>query len=214
MYLKLPASRFSRVVKLLRFFLLAGGIAFFSYCSTSPKTASSFGKRKYTKGYFSDPVAKLKMDYTPFNSIESNTSYKYSQNTYNQSNNIYGYPVTTDAKNNFTVPRKQVSYQNKTGGDVDFKRQSSLQNNTSVKECPAGDDKPSDGYNHRIYSGPDSTTYLVAWLTCLGIALLIALLAAAAGSGNLGCFLTGIGVFAFIAAVIFFVLWLVAIAHM
>src|SRR5271154_1061058 len=61
----MPVSNHSKIIRFSQFILLFGAITFLSYCTSSPKTASNFGKRKYTKGHFSNPVAKVKTEYNP-----------------------------------------------------------------------------------------------------------------------------------------------------
>jgi len=58
-------TKFIKVQKLFKVLFLLGLVGFFAYCTSSNnKMASSFSKRKYTKGHFSDPVAKANLDYS------------------------------------------------------------------------------------------------------------------------------------------------------
>ena len=53
---------YSQSRKLFPFALVAFAVAMLASCS-STQVASSFSKRKYTNGRFSDPVAKVKTDF-------------------------------------------------------------------------------------------------------------------------------------------------------
>ncbi len=213
-----------------KFTLLFGAVAFLSYCTTSPKTASNFGKRKYTHGHFSDPVAKVKMEYKP--SAEPNLAPTTHANpSENTANNLLVKPsdknnskptFTAKATNSVTPsgnrPKQEAGTIAKNESAASANNNISLKVNSGVSAYPYVE----QGHPYEHGGGDRSSGLLVAWLLALGVSVLCYLLliayAASAASGTsvtagVGCFLVIFGTFAFIAAIVLFILWIIAISR-
>ena len=219
-------KHFSKVRNLLRVTLLFGVVALLSYCTSSPKTASSFGKRKYTKGHFSDPVAKVKMEYKPYDEdkIATSTQAAKSVGTENttltkisdKKKEIIGTYVAA-AKKVETVVEKQA----KSIGHAIAKSPLVVATNLSLKENSVSNSYPyvEHGYIHEHGDDNKKSTYLLIWIIALVVSLLCLLIAAAAFSittstagCSTGCILLSISSLAGLVAIIFFILWLVALS--
>lgn len=200
--------------KLFKVLFLFGVVGFFAYCTSSTnKMASSFSKRKYTKGHFSDPVAKTNPEYLPYGS-----NIPAAAKNHLQAQVADNHTSTTDTKTNFNSPAKTAS-----SNSVEITKSSSIsyKNNVSLKE-----NLPYNPYHH--YNDDNShdshssnaSTLLVAWLVCLGVALLCLLLfsseattVATGASVGAGCLLLTLMTLAAIASIVLFILWIVAIAQ-
>ena len=216
---------FSKAGNWFKLILLFTGLSFLTYCSSNNSVVSSFGKRKYTKGHFSDPVAKVKTDY-----MQGNPSISLAQQRIPQNNRTENsLPVKNASgfeKNNFgaTANAKQP----KDKSSIPFIAQNNnpeSKNNVSLKENSTAEyEHPYEHGDHIYRQHGDSDhaeTYMLTWILLVVAALVCILLlsttavggiAAATNPVGVGCLLGGIFVLLIILALVFFILWIVAIA--
>ncbi len=220
-------KHFSKIRSLFKFILLFGAIAFLSYCTSSPKTASNFGKRKYTKGHFADHVAKVKMEYTPYDerSVAPTVHANHSENSDNIATTKHS--DKKDINQNFTAKATTAvtpfGNQPKQPAIAIANRPAETTNNVSLKENSTVSAYPyaEQGHPYQHGGGDNSSGLLLAWVLALAVSVLCYLLliayatSAAAGSATagVGCFLVIFGTFAFVAAVVLFILWVVALSR-
>ena len=209
--------------------MLFGAVVALSYCTTAPKTASSFGKRKYTKGHFSDPVAKIKTEYSPYSENNTMASPQPNQKEDVDKSNFINKSEKKDIKANFTAAtqtlKTTISNQVKqTVGAIANNIASSGNNNVSLKENSSVSSQPYDpgGHPYQHEENNKASTYLLAWLISIIVALICFFLfvgeannIANGGSAavSTGCLLLTLMVIAFIAAIVFLILWIVALSN-
>jgi hypothetical protein len=213
-------KRHLKIIRFSQFILLFGAIALLPYCTSSPKTASNFGKRKYTKGHFSDRVAKVKTEYRPSENNSTITSTINNEHAVNLDDIISKSTThSSGLKPNFSLP---VSYGNQSSNQPESIPNSVSKSGTvssagKVSQSQNSSDFPRGGYADRIYNGPDAHTYLISWIVCILAGIILILLASILGFSEatlgLGCLLVVASVIFFAAAVVFFVLWLITILH-
>ena len=213
---------FSKTGNFFKFVFLCLAIAFLPYCSSSDRGASSFAKRKYTKGHFSDPVAKVKTDYKSYGAATTVSPVNHLQNTGVENT---PFTKTTASANNIDANSNHANRdkQNTTGGINISKSPAVYGNgNASLKESSASlADHPYDhggGHMYQHGDGDRAGTYLLVWILCLAGAILCFLLlatlsASSVGAGGselgAGCFLLSFSTLLFIAALVFFILWII-----
>ncbi|HTA27421.1 MAG TPA: hypothetical protein VK809_06520, partial [Bacteroidia bacterium] len=199
-------------------------------CTSSPKTASNFGKRKYTKGHFADPVAKVKMEYKPYDdsTISPGTHATPSENSDNTA--VTKYSDKKDVQPGFTTKPTNVAppfgSQPKQEAYSIAKNPSSAnpENNVSLKENSTVNAYPYVEQSHPYErSGNDNSSgLLIAWILALAISVLCYLLliayitsvaTGASATAGTGCLLVVLGTFAFVAAIVLFILWVVALSR-
>lgn len=216
---------YSNSRKLFPIAFIAFALTILASCSSSNQLVSSFSKRKYTNGHFSDPAAKLNTSKKPGNSrlienVVKQTVINSNLLTQNQEEYIkvnFGHPV----KSNFVKKDNPASRYLRTLKKTAFTiTQSSASNSTnsnvSLKETPTIQDSPSysdhggnDGGGHYHHH------YLLDCLLCVLLWLIFIILAAASVVSGSGA---GLGLFAIlayiaaIAALVFFILWIVDLA--
>jgi hypothetical protein len=205
---------YSKSRKLFPFALVAFAIAILASCSSSNQFASSFGKRKYTTGHFSDPVAKVKTDNKPG---ISNTIVQTTNGTNNAvaSNNVLTKTEKTVVKVPFSAQKnkpqvaKTTSTPNPVGLVIAKTPLVNSSDNVSLKESSnyqASQMASSSGYDGGNSGGRHH--YLGAFFICLLLWLLFGLIYLI----TLGPLVGFLAVICFIAAVVYFILWLVTLA--
>ena len=208
------STKFIKAQKLFKVLFLFGIVGFFAYCTSSTnKLASSFSKRKYTKGHFSDPVAKTNLDYSPYGA-----NITLAPKNQLQAPPVENTPAAVNEKAGIKGTAKSISSK---GNEITKSPVISYKNNVSLKENMPynpyhhyGDD---NGHDQHSSSG---SSFLLAWILCLIASVICFLLlvadAASFGAGiggglGAGCVLYVLGGFLFIAAVVLFILWIVTI---
>lgn len=225
-------NNFATVKKIFIFTLFCIGVTMLSYCTSSGgRGASSFAKRKYTKGHFSDPVAKVKTQYKSYdapkitaNTPKSATEYQAGKPGINPSASV------PEASGNISS--------NKSGKKADIYSQSSVTPDNSSTPVAGNNDasvtdnseaKPWGDHNygdmHRDdHHGGGPGGLLLGWILCLVGSLLCILIyvaiiagsaSASAGTAAIGtgCILFTLSGLLFIAAIVLFVLWIVALSR-
>ena len=193
------STKFIKAQKLFKVLFLFGIVGFFAYCTSSTnKLASSFSKRKYTKGHFSDPVAKTNLDYSPYGA-----NITLAPKNQLQAPPVENTPAAVNEKAGIKGPAKSISSK---GNEITKSPVISYKNNVSLKENMPynpyhhyGDD---NGHDQHSSSG-SSFLLLVADAASFGAGI--------GGGLGAGCVLYVLGGFLFIAAVVLFILWIVTI---
>ncbi len=213
-------------------------VGFLASCTSSNKVASSFGKRKYTHGHFSDPVAKVKTNYKPagpalaiaqpkgVDTKNTPAVQKFNSNTTTvaTSDNKATAPVAatnsvTKAKHGLlNINLSKSSGLSISSGSTTLSLSS---NNVSLKENSTNSQA---GYNEHGSSSSDSgmnhylkmcLLFLAIWLICILLEIVFAVGTAttgSAGSFGLAVLFGLIGWICFIVSIVFFILWLVDIS--
>lgn len=219
-----------------RVLFLFAGLMVIAQCNTSNKVASSFDQRKYTPGHFSLPTAKINRSSTPASS-DGDADISDQSVHVRPSDKRPSYTVANSSGSNLkahttaAIPRFILAAQKKLGFNLITTASQADNENGSLKKSPST--KLLLPYNpHGDYMREDvlpphaARVYLTAWLVCLGVAVIFWLLflawATQAASGasnpntpsydNSGCTFLLIGTLASIAAVVLFILWIVALA--
>ena len=219
---------YSKSGKLFPIALVVFAIAFLASCSSSNQFASSFSKRKYTNGHFSDPVAKVKASDKPGNYNSSNLNTRVTNNLVannavihqNQEKAIkvnFSHPVKSEYakkdkpaiasivkfKNDiFSVTKSQVADNN--APYAAFRETSTIQDSPAYGDH-GGNGGRENGHHH----------YLLDCLLCILLWLVFLILAAASVVSGSGACLGLFAILAYIAAIaalVFFILWIVDIA--
>ena len=213
--MKLPSD--FKLAKNISMVLLMVAVAFIFSCNSGSKIASSFGKRKYTKGHFYDPIAKVKTGFWKSHPTTLVSEQGVAQapqidnSTLTKTNSATAKPHFAAWANTHLLPAKKV----KTTGSPPVTATSS--NSDNISQNISSQDFPLQA-DHMYSQDVDNMqhTYLLGWIICLAIVLLLFLILAAIGSGTfvnlLGCLYIGLIFIFFVGAITFFILWLVAIA--
>ena len=200
-------------------------VTFVFSCNSGNTVASNFGKRKYTRGHFNDPVAKVKTNYSTGTPSAALSQPIISENNWVEnplpvkSSSLekpdFGTPGSTNQVN--LTPNKPAIPTTAKNNNPESKNNVSLNENSTT-----GYEHPYEhGDQNHIYrrGGSDQAgTYLTVWLVCLALAIICLLLFAAAASSigssgiGAGCLLLTLSGLGFILAIVFFILWIVAIA--
>ncbi len=219
------------IANLSKILFLFAALMVIAQCNTSNKVASGFGKRKYTPGRYTDQTARINGSYTPagpgseVQAAGARTDAKpVSPSGSNASPIPAAHPLTAP------VPPLVIAAERKLGvnilsgntktdnGNAAISLKESASHKLQIPHDPRGDySRDSDN------SARKQASYLTAWLVCLGITIIcwLVLLGELNSTANsptysngygTGCVLGLIGTFAFIAAVVFFILWIIAIA--
>jgi hypothetical protein len=211
---------YSKSRKLFPIALVAFAVAMLASCSSSNQFASSFSKRKYTPGHFSDPVAKVKQG-----NANTATAAIIVDNKVEANNTLLTKNEKATVKTNFSTPAKPANVKNDkpvatalktlkqhvfgiTKAPVNTSSNLSLQQTSTIQDTPAYGDHGGGGDRPHHH-------YLLDCLLCLLLWLVFIILAAASAVGGSGA---GLGLFAIlayiaaIAALVFFILWIVEIA--
>ncbi len=161
-----------KIRNFLPLLVVASAVMFLASCSSGNKFASSFNKRHYTKGHFSDPVAKVKTDYntstaaTMTHKVAKPAEIKDAPATHTNkagiNNNTQTPPVTVAANSNhksgknssITVHSSKSKGLSVTKGSSNNSQNSTQKENTiSKSESEGGDthyNNPSSGGNVNI----------------------------------------------------------------
>jgi hypothetical protein len=226
-------SKLRKLVPAL-FILLA--VAFLSSCNSSNKVASSFGKRKYTKGHFSDPIAKLKMEYKPSNTAAlsmaqpkkvevKNTPAVQKSNT-NASTTVAANNKATNAVANTagTQTRHEalkVHSSKSTGISIAYNK---LLTTSEKLGATTTQDNSVAGYNEHGSASSSSSgmnhylkmclIFLAIWLICILLVVVFAVGSVASGGTGFGAAVLFdlIAWICFLVSVVFFILWLIDIS--
>ncbi len=219
--------------KTLRLLIFFSGIIVISQCNTSNKVASSFDKRKYTPGHFSDLTAKVNDISTPSGTAGSIQS--MDESVINQDGNK---PPSADITNldkkdmtrtSPVIPQFIIAIQKRlgmnfliNGAEVNSKSANSTLKASASSQLLTPHDPHDDYSRGGNHINGNANSYLTAWLVCLGVALICWLLLLSwinqsiNGTTNTnygsGCAFLLIGALASIAAVVLFILWIVALA--
>jgi hypothetical protein len=196
---------------LSKFLFVSVTIAFLPSCMST----TQFASRKYTKGHFSDPIAKVNVDLLPSG---ANTTFEPAKQTKtiiaeNSSKSAISVPVTETKIS--AAPKQHIIFTSKekslkvvvsnSPAGINKDNVSLSENSvTSVTEHHGDNDSGGGGGHH----------FLARALICLLIALLATILAIAVGLGGalgLAVLFYVIAVIAWIAFVVFAVLWLIDI---
>ena len=189
-------------------------------CSSSNQMASSFSKRKYMPGHFSDPIAKVKTE--AVNTIASaanstkkvvdeiKTIAKTEEKNVAQPVAVAQVKATPSKTNKPRVATKTLSQNHvaaKLAVAVDTK-------NTSMQETSATYSSPSSLENVQHDSGEHHHYFLYFLLSLLAMILFLILAAASVvGSSGSGFFLwIALYYIAGIAALVFLVMWIISLA--
>jgi len=180
----------------------------FSACSSSNQIASSFGKRKYTKGHITSPIVKLKTEYKSYTitapviplqkvSVENTTLTK---------------TATADVKANFSAPSKSSIVFNQPGKSplnaITKNAETNTKDNVSLLENSTNAINIASGVGYQDHNGnAHRHHYLLDFFLCLLLFIVFGLLALSALSGFFGVLSWLFG----IAAVVFFILWIVSL---
>ena len=191
-------------------------------CSSSNQFASSFSKRKYTTGHFSDPVAKVKAPNVNASVLTVTGNNDLPVNNVQLAKNEKPAP-----KADFNSPAKSGHVAEKNNSvfalmktvkqgmyriakvPVNSEGNISLKGNSSIQDSPAMGDHGGGG------GGSTHRPYLLYCLLCILLMLVFFILAAASvvsGSGGGLVFWAYLAYFAGLAATVFFVLWIIQLA--
>ena len=200
-----------------------------TYCtSNGGRLASSFNKRHYTKGHFSDPVGKVNTTYKNYKKPaiasttpkqESTTPNEKAQSASSGNNTSEGVQNNSNSTNTKQATATTVNDNNNAPVTGD--------NNASAEENASASNPAVDytGHGDRMAGPPNNANgLLLGWILCLGLAILIIVIYYAiliggistggAGTGiAAGCIVFVLATMLFIAAIVLFVLWIVAIAR-
>jgi hypothetical protein len=211
---------YSSLKKLTPIVTLAIVLSMLASCSSSNQFASSFSKRKYMTGHYSDPIAKVKAEVGNAINVAATDNKKAMDNnavTLKKEDGKITEPSAADQKSASSKTAQPCraskhslhkNLANKIAAATsDKKNANSIEQNTSISTSPDSLEKTtsdSGGHHH----------YLLAFFLCLLLGLLFTVLAAAsvvAGSA------AGLGLFAilayvmWIAALVFLILWIVSL---
>ncbi len=223
----MSSNHFFKAGNFAKFLCLSLTVVLFSYCTTYNNVASSFGKRKYTKGHFFESVPKIN---TAYNAGSQNTTVKSEANPQNEvSFNKSLITNTTNAvKAIFTAPATTATVKESThkkaieeAATIAKSTSPVATENVSKKESSSND--PYVGQNNHVYKHDDSKqgTFLAGWLICLALSLLLVLLfvnwADTANVNNnstagTGCIFGLLLLLSLIGTIVFFILWVVSLS--
>jgi hypothetical protein len=211
---------YSNLKKLMPIAILVIVLSMLASCSSSNQFASSFSKRKYMTGHYSDPVAKVKTEIG--NAVNAITS----DNKKAADNNAVTLKKADSKISEPSAIADQKSGNAKAAQPYQASKHSSQKNVANKIAAATADNKnvTTVEKNSSIYSSPDSTEkttsdgghhhYLALFFLCLLLALLFLILAAgSAVAGSAG----GLGLFAilsyvmWLAAIIFLVLFIISL---
>jgi hypothetical protein len=211
---------YSNLRKLIPFAIVAIVITMLASCSSSNQMASSFSKRKYMPGRFSDPIAKVKTG-------AANTIASVANDTKNVVNEI-----KTLAKAEKTTEPSAIAQAKPVYIKADKPKlaaKASAQSHLAAKAVVMAVDKKevnSTEQTSSVYASPNSLEstmsdngghhhYFGYFLICLLLMLLFLILAAGSavsGSGGGALLFVLLYIFAGIAALVFLVLWIINLA--
>ena len=197
-----------------------------SFCTSSIKTAS-FGKRKYTKGHFSDPIGKVRTKFNP-----GSTPISIS----NETKGGEAIKIATDRRVGSTFDSNYTLLKMPTENKVAFTHKitpiiAAISSGALFLSKPPFLDKARSSFTETINAKQDNSneisgssydegksarsgTRFIYALSCLHLAMtfyLLLLLANLGGSGCLGCLMLWGAILFGVVGVIYLILWLVSI---
>ncbi len=209
---------YSNLKKLMPLAVLAIVISMLASCSSSNQVASSFSKRKYMAGHYSDPIAKVRVEVKNAVNVASSDAKEAVNNSKIALNKEEGKMVESntiaDQKSVNTVVQpdlasKHLLQKNVTTGIAAAaegkKNVNTIEQNTSVSSPNSVEKTAGDGGHHH---------YLGLFFLCLLLGLLFVILAAASVVGGSAA---GLGIFAilaylmWLAALVFLILWIISL---
>ena len=209
---------YSNLKKLMPLAILAIVFSMLASCSSSNQVASSFSKRKYLAGHYSDPIAKVRVEIKNAVNVASSDTKEAVNNSKialnkEESKISESYAVAEQKSGNKAVQPYQASKHslqknvtNEIAAAADGKKNVNTIEQTSSISSPDSVEKTAgDGGHHH---------YLGLFFLCLLLGLVFLLLAAVSVVGGSAA---GLGLFAilayimWIAAIIFLILWIISL---
>ncbi|HTA83586.1 MAG TPA: hypothetical protein VK783_11645 [Bacteroidia bacterium] len=212
---------YSNLKKLMPVAILAIVFSMLASCSSSNQFTSSFSKRKYMTGHYSDPVAKVKVEIRNTANVASTDVKEAVSESKMSLNKEVGkisesYTAADQKLSNYKAVQpalvsKHSSEKNMTNGltaAADSKKNvNTIEQNSSATSSPDSIEKTTgDGGGHHHYLG--------LFFLCLFLGLIFLLLAAASVVGGSAA---GLGLFAilaylmWVAAIVFLILWIISL---
>ncbi len=199
-------------------------VVLFSYCTTY-NTVTSFGKRKYTKGHFFEPVPKVNTAYTSGGpDITVNTESNMAKETGETLSFIKRTArlgkalfkeMTSTAGANETTDKKGVQQA------TAIAKSTNTFTTTTISQKENSLNDPYAGHNDHIYKHDDSKKgkYLTLWIVLLGLFFICGALfgttdwaTATTTQGEFGCIFAVLSFVFLIMFIVYLVLWLNALA--
>jgi hypothetical protein len=210
---------YSNLKKLMPVAILAIVFSMLASCSSSNQFASSFSKRKYMTGHYSDPIAKVKVEARNAVNIassdikeavsESKITLNKEDGKISESNTTANQKLSNYKAVQPVLASKHSSQKSVTNGLAAAngkKNVSTIEQNSSTTSSPDSVEKTAGEGGHHHYLG--------LFFLCLLLGLIFLLLAAVSVVGGSAA---GLGLFAilayimWIAAIVFLVLWIISL---
>ena len=204
-------KKHSTIRNISKFIFVSISLSFLASCMST----TQFASRKYTKGHFSDPIAKVNVDILPSVSNAATELVKQSQNIITKTQNILKVSTTvTETRLNKTIQKKGINFTSQqksvklvsNGPNTINKDNASLSENSVTTVTQTNDHGNGGG-------SVGGHGYLWIALVCLLVAIVAAIVGAVffLVSYGLALIFYIISVIAVIGFLVFGILWLIGV---
>lgn len=206
--------------KLIPIAIVAIVVSMLASCSSSNQFASSFSKRKYMAGHYSDPIAKVKVESKNAVTIAANDNKKAINNniTVKKEEAKIAEPstVTPVKSTNFKADKKDKLASGAASQHIVAKSEVPTVNdkNNTVEETSTSIYASPTSAENTMHDSGGSHPYLLYFLVCILLMILFLILAAgsaAGGSGGGALLFVLLYSITGILALVFLILWIISL---